>query len=121
MPPLKLTTYHRQGEHRMPRDAYRQKKPKKSTEEDDDRSEVSHASPYIHSLPASQAVKLCRKAGIKQQQTAVTHYVRSTLFAQLIETIVTDAVGLADYSENKTVQLRHIEKAVELRYGRRVY
>lgn len=72
-------------------------------------------------LPASQAVKLCRKAGIKQQQGLVTKHIRETMFPNLVETIIKDAINLMDYSENKTIQLRHIEKAVQLRYKRRVY
>ena len=67
-------------------------------------------------LPASQAVKLCRKAGIKQQQGVVTTHIRETMFPELLETIIKDAINLMDYSENKTVQLRHVEKAVQLRY-----
>lgn len=72
-------------------------------------------------LPATQAVKLCRRAGIKQQQGLVTQHIRNKLFPELLETILKDAITLMDYSENKTVQLRHIEKAVQLRYGKKVY
>ncbi len=72
-------------------------------------------------LPKTQAMKLCRRAGIKQQQTSVTEHLRQETFPELLKTVVRDAIELMDYGDNKTIQLRHIEKAVQQRYGKKTY
>ena len=72
-------------------------------------------------LPASQVVRICRKAGIKQQQGLVTQHVREVVFPEKLKTLLSDVIRLADYSEYKTVQVKHVEKAVELRFNRKIY
>jgi len=72
-------------------------------------------------LPASQVVRICRKAGIKQQQGLVTQHVREVVFPEKLKTLLSDVIRLADYSEYKTVQVKHVEKAAELRFNRKIY
>ena len=96
----------------MPRDPKKQKSARRDTPNNKTIGEM---------LPTTQAVKLCRKAGIKQQQASVAEHVRKKMFPALLERIIKDAIQLKDYSKNKTVQLRHIQKAVQLRYGKKIY
>ena len=71
-------------------------------------------------VPTNQVIRLCRKAGIKQQQSSTVEYIKREMFPELMEAIISTAVLITDYSENKTVQLRHVEKAVQQRFKKNV-
>jgi histone H3/H4 len=74
-----------------------------------------------NTLPQAQVIRVCRKAGIKQQQDQVIKYIAETAVPEILNQLLEDSVVLADYCDKKTVQRKHIQQAIKLRHNRHVY